>query len=151
MATTVVIIDDDQDDLEIMGESLRQIDPTILCISFVFPEEAVRLLKKDLIVLPDYIFCDINMPKLTGFDCLKQLREIKELDEVPIVMYSTSMLDNSSDWLLQNGATFTMQKPNKIEDYLTVMECIILDSKVPSKYLRSRTEISVDHAPRSHQ
>lgn len=67
MRKTIVIIDDDSDDLDTMKEALRQIDPLILCISFLYPEEALRLLSKELILLPDYIFVDINMPKISGF------------------------------------------------------------------------------------
>lgn len=137
MAKTVVIIDDDQDDLDVLGEMLSQIDPSILCISFVYPEEALRLLKREFILLPDFIFCDINMPKLTGFECLKELRTVKEFEKTPIIICSTSMGHETSDKLLASGATFTLQKPPKVEDYLTALESIILETNVPSKYLRS--------------
>ena len=56
MPKTVVIIDDDSDDLEIMKEALSHVDSSLLCISFVYPDEAIRLLARELILLPDYIF-----------------------------------------------------------------------------------------------
>lgn len=85
MARTVVIIDDDSDDLDIMRETLNQIDPTFVCISFIFPDEAIRVLKNNLIFKPDYIFVDINMPKITGIECLTELRAIDDLLETPII------------------------------------------------------------------
>ena len=138
MAKTVIIIDDDADDLEIMGETLRQIDPAIVCISFVFPEEAIKLFKDGLIFCPDFIFVDINMPKITGMECLIELRKIPYLKEIPITIYSTSMRESIAKELIARGATFTMQKPSRIEDYLTILEAIILQTNVPTKYLTAR-------------
>ena len=99
MPKTVVIIDDDSDDLEIMKEALSHVDSSLLCISFVYPDEAIRLLARELILLPDYIFIDINIPRISGQECLATLRKIKEFDDVPIIMYSTSMPSAVSELL----------------------------------------------------
>jgi len=125
MPKTVVIIDDDSDDLEIMKEALTHVDSSLLCISFVYPDEAIRLLAKELILLPDYIFIDINIPRISGHECLTTLRKIKEFDDVPIIMYSTSMPANVSDSLKKSGANFTFQKPFEFNDYVNILERII--------------------------
>jgi CheY-like chemotaxis protein len=128
MPKTVVVIDDDQDDLEVMREALHHIDPTLLCISFIYPEEAIRLLSKELILLPDYIFIDINMPRITGDECLRQLRDIQELKQTPIIMFSTSMPDEIGSSLLKKGANSAFQKPYKVSEYHTILRSIIYQS-----------------------
>jgi CheY-like chemotaxis protein len=128
MPKTIVIIDDDSDDLDIMKEALGQVDPSLLCISFVYPDEAIRLLGKELILLPDYIFIDINIPRISGQECLSYLREIKEFDNIPIIMYSTSMPSQVSQVLMKKGANFTFQKPFEFKDYITILERIIYGS-----------------------
>jgi CheY-like chemotaxis protein len=143
MSKTIVIIDDDSDDLDIMKEALNQIDPSILCICFVYPEEAVRLLGKELVLLPDYIFVDVNMPKITGVECLYELRKIPEFMATPIIVYSTSMSEKVSDDILDMGATYTLQKPYSINDYVTALECIILGVGTPSNFLRAKGENSI--------
>lgn len=125
MPKTVVIIDDDSDDLEIMKEALSQVDSSLLCISFVYPDEAIRLLSKELILLPDFIFIDINIPRISGHECLQRLRAIPEFKAVPIIMYSTSMPSAVAQTLRGNGATFTFQKPFEFSDYVTILEEII--------------------------
>lgn len=125
MPKTVVIIDDDSDDLEIMKEALSHVDSSLLCISFVYPDEAIRLLGKELILLPDYIFIDINIPRISGQECLSTLRRIKEFDEVPIIMYSTSMPSTVADLLKKKGANFAFQKPFEFNGYITILERII--------------------------
>lgn len=125
MPKTVVIIDDDSDDLEIMKDAFAQVDPSLLCISFVYPDEAIRLLSKELILLPDFIFIDINIPRISGHECLRRLREIHEFDNVPIIMYSTSMPESVAKMLRENGANFTFQKPFEFSGYVKTLEQII--------------------------
>jgi CheY-like chemotaxis protein len=125
MPKTVVLIDDDSDDLEIMKDALTQVDASLLCISFVYPDEAIRLLSKELILLPDFIFIDINIPRISGPECLSRLREIHEFKEVPIIMYSTSMPERVAQSLRKNGANFTFQKPFEFNDYVRILERII--------------------------
>jgi CheY-like chemotaxis protein len=131
MPKTVVIIDDDSDDLEIMKEALTQVDSSLLCISFVYPDEAIRLLSKELILLPDFIFIDINIPRISGHECLRQLRSIREFDSIPIIMYSTSMPTVVAQSLRLKGANFTFQKPFEFADYVTVLERIIYGTVHP--------------------
>lgn len=125
MPKTVIIIDDDSDDLDIMKEALMQVDPSLLCICFVYPDEAIRLLSNELILLPDFIFIDINIPRLPGPECLSLLREIRDFDQVPIIMYSTSMPDPVAETLKKSGATFTFQKPFEFNGYINILDRII--------------------------
>jgi CheY-like chemotaxis protein len=131
MPKTVVIIDDDSDDLDIMKEALSQVDSSLLCISFVYPDEAIRLLSKELILLPDFIFIDINIPRISGDECLRHLRSIKEFDSIPIIMYSTSMPAVVAQTLQLKGANFTFQKPFEFRGYVSVLERIIYGTYHP--------------------
>lgn len=124
MAKTVVLIDDDPDDLDFIRDSIKVVDPTLMCMSFTDPEEAVRFLNSEPIMLPDYIFIDINMPKKSGVECLEDLRKNKELSVVPIIICSTSLPQKVSQNLLQAGANFTFQKPNSTRDYIDVLRHI---------------------------
>ena len=127
MPKTVVIIDDDSDDLEIMRDALAHIDPTFLCMGFGYPDEAIQLLSKELILLPDYIFIDINIPRISGRECLLQLRSMPEFDKVPIIMYSTSMPAKVAEALTRDGASFTFQKPFGFHDYITILQHIVFN------------------------
>jgi CheY-like chemotaxis protein len=131
MRKTVVVIDDDMDDLDMMKESLAQIDSTIDCISFDVPEEAIRLLGKERAVQPDCIFIDLNMPRIGGAECLKRLRNVPGLHETPIIICSTSMPVNVSDELIKHGATATFRKPYAVGEYHIILQNIISASFIP--------------------
>jgi CheY-like chemotaxis protein len=125
MAKTAVLIDDDQDDLEILKERIAAVDPALLCISFVYPQEAIRVISGELIVTPDYVFTDINMPGMTGDQCVKELRKLKDFDKTVITVFSTSMKDDVARSLKDMGANHTFQKPYKMSDYHDIL-CGIL-------------------------
>jgi CheY-like chemotaxis protein len=62
---TLLIIDGDADDVQIFSEAVQEIDKTIDCLSANTGEAALQLLK-DGIVKADFIFLDLNMPRMSG-------------------------------------------------------------------------------------
>lgn len=131
MARTAILIDDDSDDLAIIKEIISNVDPSMVCISFIYPDEAMRvLLNQELIVIPDVIFIDINMPGLTGDKCLKALRSDKYFKEVFVAIYSTSMPEEVSDALKRLGANVTFEKPVRMGRYTEIISQILDEVKV---------------------
>ena len=126
MSRTVVIIDDDQDDLEIMKLTIQSIDPGIFCLCFIYPEEALRvILGKEFVVTPDFIFIDINMPGLSGDKCLKAIRADNSVAKTVITMYSTSMPETVAEALKTNGANHVFEKPVKLKAYAEILSRIL--------------------------
>lgn len=129
---TVVLIDDDPDDIRFMEEAINNIESRIHFISFVDPIEGTRFLSVPGALIPDLIFIDINMPLKKGDECLSELREVSHLKDVPIVMYSTTMNAEMTQKLLEAGATATFQKPILAEEY----QNLILDALIPGSKFR---------------
>lgn len=126
MSKTVILIDDDQDDLDLMKETIRKIDESIFCISFIYPEEALRVVNRELVIVPNFIFIDINMRGLTGDKLLKEFRKNKALDNAVITMFSTSMPSTVAQALKDSGADFTFQKPSRVTEYPKVIAPILV-------------------------
>ncbi len=40
--------------------------------------------------LPGLIILDINMPRMDGFSCLKEIKKDAHLKQIPVVLYSTA-------------------------------------------------------------
>lgn len=130
MARTVILIDDDQEDLDLMKQAIQTVDSSLLCLSFVYPEEALRVLKgQELVIIPDYVFIDINMPGITGDKCLRALRKQKEFDKIIITLYSTSMPDTVAEALKTAGANFVFEKPVRLMRYIDILKEIIVYEK----------------------
>ena len=69
---TILNVDDDVEDIEIFCDAVREIDRSIICLVAKSAEEAYQILNSE-IELPQFIFLDINMPKLSGINFYKSL------------------------------------------------------------------------------
>jgi CheY-like chemotaxis protein len=126
---TAVLIDDDRDDLEFLEEAIKQVDNSVRCISYLFCDDALNKILTNSSGVPNYIFIDMNMPRLDGTECLRELRREPKLKNVPIAILSTSMPSPVARTLRENGATFTFQKPIRFEDYQEILKPIFNGSR----------------------
>jgi DNA-binding response OmpR family regulator len=104
------LIDDDTDDQEIFSLALNQIDENFECQVAGNGLEGLQQLKKSRI-LPDYIFLDLNMPKMNGKECLKELKKNDRLKTVPVIIYTTSSSTMDMADTKALGATAFITKP----------------------------------------
>ena len=87
--TTCLVVDDDEDDKEIFSLALNEANPDIQCVMASDGLEALAMLNRDNF-LPDYIFLDLNMPLMSGKECLAEIRKRPELMHIPVIIFSTS-------------------------------------------------------------
>lgn len=130
-ATTILIVDDDQDDIEIFIEVLQEISTTIKT-HFTFNGEDALLLLHEMKnkTLPDYIFLDLNMPKLSGKECLTEIKKDKDLQHIPVIIYSTSSREDDIKETKNLGASFFLTKPEKYTDLSKAISYIIDGYKI---------------------
>lgn len=83
-----LLVEDDPEDQEIFMDALHHVSPTTGCYAVSNGEEALFTLMQEAF-LPDYIFTDLNMPRMDGFEFLKILRDIKKFRDIPVIIYSS--------------------------------------------------------------
>jgi CheY-like chemotaxis protein len=96
---TVLLVDDDRDDLELLQNALKAIDPNHTIIEAANGVEGLAKLNS-LIgkgELPCLIVLDINMPKMDGKQTFMAIKCNNKLSKIPVVIFSTStsLLDKS--------------------------------------------------------
>ncbi|RXK87382.1 response regulator [Filimonas effusa] len=113
-----LIVDDDADDQELFSAAMEK---TMLdnytCIFAGDGAEAIALL--NTAPVPDYIFLDLNMPRLNGLQCLSEIRKQERLQEVPVAIYSTSSDELSKNKALGLGATAFISKPTRFHELIS--------------------------------
>jgi CheY-like chemotaxis protein len=112
MQKTILLVDDDEEEYYIIKLALDLGNIECHCVWANGLEQATRLLKD---LQPDFIFIDINMPRYNGINCLKQLKQIKQLQDSVFVMYSTYISEADHDNAMQLGANFCISKPENIK------------------------------------
>ncbi len=87
----IIVIDDDADDREIMGELLGSLGYTNKIVLLSDSETALDYLK-NANVKPFMVISDINMPKMDGYQLRDKVLEDPELAEkcIPYLFFTTS-------------------------------------------------------------
>jgi DNA-binding response OmpR family regulator len=79
-------------------------------------EVALKHLKDETIPLPDFIFLDLNMPKLNGKECLIEIKKLPRYSTVPLIIYTTSSNQKDKQEIMQLGAHYFLTKPTRISE-----------------------------------
>jgi CheY-like chemotaxis protein len=111
----VLYAEDDPEDFEIFCDVLKEINPSVKCIHAKDGMAALEFLENS-IILPDYIFLDINMPAMDGKSCLKHLKKDKRLNPIPVVIYTTSKNQHDVEMCKQLGAYDYIVKGNSFKE-----------------------------------
>lgn len=77
--------------------------------------EAVRLLQTESSFNPQFIFIDIDMPHVSGLECLSIIRSMERLSETSIVMCSTSSRAGNIDAARKLGARHYFVKQGSLK------------------------------------
>jgi len=85
----VLVVDDDTDDQLFLQETINELFPNMECIAVNNGKAALEFIEKNP-PPPLYIFLDLNMPYLNGFEFLKEFKKDNPTDQTHIFIYSTS-------------------------------------------------------------
>ncbi len=119
------IADDDLDDQELFIAALKEIDSFCKCITATNGYEALQRLQEMKAPFPDFIFLDLNMPRVDGRQLLAAIKKMRELQNIPVIIYSTSADQRDIDETMQLGATYFLQKPNRFEDLQNALQDVL--------------------------
>lgn len=118
----LLLADDDEDDCSFFKEALDELS---LPVSLVTVNDGVQLM--DYLAangsnnLPDLLFLDLNMPRKNGHECLKEIKEIDLLKNLPIIIFSTSLDIEIVDLMYAKGATYYIRKPGEFSKLKAVI------------------------------
>ena len=108
----LLLIDDDSDDQHVFAEALSEIDDSINLFTASNGLEALEALRQTTSRLPDLIFLDLNMPKMNGKQFLKEIKSEPNLQDIPVVIYTTSSANADKEETLDLGAISFIVKPD---------------------------------------
>jgi CheY-like chemotaxis protein len=124
MAITCLLIEDDLDDQEIFLIALQKVDPGI---EYKLANNGVEGLEvlADQSFVPDYIFIDINMPKMNGIECLAIIHTRERLGHSRKIMLSTSSDSFIAQQCKTLGADEVLIKPPTIRELVRPLQRIM--------------------------
>ncbi len=103
---TVMVVDD--------SLTVRKITSRLLMregYQVILAKDGVDALEQLVDVLPDVILSDIEMPRMDGFDLVRNIRADARLRSLPIVMITSRTADKHRNYALEIGANHYLGKP----------------------------------------
>lgn len=122
---SILIIEDDENDIELTRHALRKNNITQNIIIKRDGVEALAYLFQDFnnnTRLPCLILLDLKLPKLSGLEVLEQIRNNEAFNTIPVVVLSTSNVNNDIQNSYKLGSNSFIRKPNNSEDYKNVIK-----------------------------
>lgn len=107
----VLVVDDNEQNLELLLAYLEDID--CQTISAVDGSEAIDIARDKL---PDLILLDVMMPKMSGFEVCKRLKNDPKTAGIPIIMVTALSELGDIERAIDSGTDDFLSKPvNKLE------------------------------------
>jgi CheY-like chemotaxis protein len=118
---TLLCIDDDLEDLELLSEAIGMIDSGFICVTANNGQRALELIDG---VRPDFIFLDINMPLMNGQQTLQAIRNNHALNEIPVCILSTTITNTQRELLIKMGASYCVKKATNFEEFCEALKSV---------------------------
>jgi CheY-like chemotaxis protein len=118
----IVIIDDDSDDRELLGELTTELRPDHEIRYFVNGVDALKYLQTTP-EQPFIILCDVNMPLMNGLELLEEIESTPFLKQksIPFIFLSTSGDKRYVIKAYELSAQGFFQKPSEIGELASVL------------------------------
>ena len=122
----IYLVDDDEDDAFMINRAFKKVAPSTQFTHLGDGYEFLTRVKRgDLECEHALLFLDINMPKLTGFDVLEKLQGDPLLEELDIIVLSTSEREADREMALRLGAIHFQTKPHSYQELLGFAESVL--------------------------
>lgn len=128
----ILLIDDDPDDQLFFRDAIKLIRPDFQSEVVSSCKEAFRLLEQP--PPPDFIFMDLNMPVMNGFDCLVWLKNKEEFKDIPVVIFTTSKNIQDISKTRNLGARWYLTKPDDFKVLCRKLKKILQNEIVGNVY-----------------
>jgi len=112
------------DDQEIFKSALAKVDEDLALLTATNGYDALQVLSSAT-KLPDYIFVDLNMPRMSGLQFLKEIKNNNTLKNIPVIIYTTSSNPNDIAKTRELGADDFITKPARFSDLCRLLQSLL--------------------------
>lgn len=119
---TIVVVEDNDDDFLYLEMAVKSdgydVDLVRCCDEEDFNTyfESLYLQESSS---PLFFVVDLHLPGITGLDIIEQLRSVKRLRKVPVIIFSSSEQDHEIASVYEKGANSFIKKPFQSHDFMT--------------------------------
>lgn len=120
----ILFIDDDGDDRDLMEDAVAEISSDLTTMALDDAEEALEMIDGGEIS-PDLIVLDLNMPRMTGQEFLRQMQDRAHHIAIPVVVLSTARQPEIIEEVKALGAIEYFTKPGSFDEIKELMRQLV--------------------------
>jgi CheY-like chemotaxis protein len=140
MGKYILLVEDNEDDVELTLRAFKKYNKNTKIKTVKNGEEALHYLINDKLQYdddfsenPEFILMDINMPKITGIELLKLIKENEKTKLIPVIMLTSS--DEQEDIVTSyaSGASSYLRKPvdfNQFSDLIQKIQSYWINNNI---------------------
>lgn len=125
----ILLVEDNAADILLLEEALADIAVKINLHVVNNGEEAISYLQQvepfKAAIRPDLILLDLNLPKKNGFEVLEEIKQDSKLQQIPVVILSTSQAPEDVSRSYQLHANCYISKPSDLGRFMAVINSIL--------------------------
>ena len=125
----ILIVDDNPGDIRLLEIALQEADADISVRSVPDGEKALDYMFQRGPYLyartPDLVLLDLNLPKVTGHDVLRELKAHDETRFVPVVILTSSLAESDLEEAYGSGANSYMVKRYDLEQTVDAIRTLV--------------------------
>lgn len=116
----ILIVDDEEDIQKLLKIKLQQENFNIVLAND--GDMGVKVTEQEI---PDLIILDIMMPKMDGYNCLKEIRKLPKAKEIPVIMLSGKEEEKVRDLFAFQKISGYIEKPFELDDIVAKIKEIL--------------------------
>jgi two-component system response regulator len=124
----VLLVEDNPGDAELTRQSLASSRLAISLVTLDDGEKALRYLRKEApyqkAETPDLVLLDLNLPKLSGGELLREIKTDRQLKALPVIVLTSSEEETEISKCYDEGANCYIVKPVDFSSFLKVVSLI---------------------------
>jgi CheY-like chemotaxis protein len=124
-AAVILYIEDNAANFELVRHVLNQ-RPHVRLFAATRGELGLELAR---LQRPDLILLDLHLPDIPGHEVLRQLRDIPETRDIPVVVISADASASQVDRLIKAGARAYLTKPLDVKQFLTLIDQMLRETE----------------------
>lgn len=128
MSKKILIVEDNPQNMRMIEMCLRAESYTLL--KAANGEDALEVAKKER---PDLILMDILLPKMSGLEVTRRLREIPEFKRTPIIAVTAYAMMGDKEKALDAGCDAYLSKPIRARDLPGLIAKMLLQRQEEAK------------------
>jgi CheY-like chemotaxis protein len=130
MLKKILLVEDSTLDAEFTLRALRDLDLPNAVLHAIDGEEALSILRHSILTANGaksvgLVLLDLKLPKADGFDVLKAMKSTPALAEIPVVVVSSSFLQEDQTRAAFLGAASFIVKPWESEEFANLLHAAV--------------------------